>query len=76
MVAAYPASMAFHTAVIAGCPPGSADCNQSPPLDGWITFWTPFLVVGLALILLFASVVVYRRFLRNRDRGRADGSRA
>ena len=76
MHSAYLGFMAFPAAVIAGCPPGSVDCNQPPPLDGYVTFWTPFLVVGLALILLIASAAVYRRYQRNRDRARPAGPRA
>jgi len=58
--------MAVHTALITGCAGGGPDCNQPPPLDGWITFWTPILFIGIAVVLLVASVAVYRRRQRNR----------
>jgi hypothetical protein len=64
---AYPASVGVRIGVITGCAPGSPGCNQPPPLDGWITFWAPIVLVGIAVAVTVVSIALYRRRQRSRS---------
>lgn len=44
--------------IIAGCAPGEPDCNEAPPIDGYIVFWGWTLALVLALTL--AATVIWR----------------
>jgi len=47
-----------HDLVVAGCAPGEADCNEPPPIDGYIVFWGWTLAVVLVIALI--SFVAWR----------------
>jgi hypothetical protein len=41
--------------ILAGCAPGEPDCNQPPPIDGYIIFWG-WTLAAVALIAVAAFV--------------------
>ena len=55
--------------VIAGCAPGEPDCNEAPPLDGYIVFWGWTLAI---LIVLVVTATVIWRVRRQRPTAHAD----
>jgi hypothetical protein len=58
-------SHVVHDTILAGCAPGEPDCNQPPPMDGYIIFWG--WTFG-AVVLVAVVVLVTWRVRRTRAR--------
>jgi hypothetical protein len=49
--------------IVAGCAPGEPDCNEPPPMDGYIVFWGWTLA---AVLVISAIAFVAWRWRRSR----------
>jgi hypothetical protein len=55
--------------ILAGCAPGEPDCNQPPPIDGYIIFWGWTLA---AVVLMAVVALVTWRVRRNHARAASE----